>query len=101
MKGGKILEAKTISMHIAIFKLIGENLPLLRSELMLTCFFCLILSGNLLLPLSLTAAVKEGNAADKIQEAILKMVDLKTIGNMSVTNVIIKSKLCIIVFYSC
>ena len=66
---------------------------------MLTCFFCLILSGNLLLPLSLTAAVKEGNAADKIQEAILKMVDLKTIGNMSVTSVIIKGKLCIIVFY--
>ena len=44
---------------------------------------------------------KEGNAADKIQEAILKMVDLKTIGNMSVTSVIIKGKLCIIVFYSC
>ena len=68
---------------------------------MLTCFFCLILSGNLRLPLSLTAAVKEGNAADKIQEAILKMADLKTIGNMSVTSVIIKGKLCIIVFYSC
>ena len=68
---------------------------------MLTCFFCLILSGNLPLHLSLTAAVKEGNAADKIQEAILKMVDLKTIGNMSVTSVIIKGKLCIIVFYSC
>ena len=68
---------------------------------MLTCFFCLILSGNLPLRLSLTAAVKEGNAADKIQEAILKMVDLKTIGNMSVTSVIIKGKLCIIVFYSC
>lgn len=47
-------------------------------------------SGNLPLRLSLTAAVKEGNAADKIQEAILKMVDLKTIGNMSVTSVIIK-----------
>ena len=68
---------------------------------MLTCFFCLILSGNLPLRLSLTAAVKEGNAADKIQEAILKMIDLKTIGNMSVTSVIIKGKLCIIVFYSC
>ena len=68
---------------------------------MLTCFFCLILSGNLPLRLSLTAAVKEGNAADKIQEAILKMVDLKTIGNMSVTSVIIEGKLCIIVFYSC
>ena len=68
---------------------------------MLTCFFCLILSGNLPLRLSLTAAVKEGNAADKIQEAILKMVDLKTIGNMSVTSVIIKGKLCIIEFYSC
>ena len=68
---------------------------------MLTCFFCLILSGNLPLRLSLTAAVKEGNAADKIQEAILKMVDLKTIGNMSVTSAIIKGKLCIIVFYSC
>lgn len=68
---------------------------------MLTCFFCLILSGNLPLRLSLTAAAKEGNAADKIQEAILKMVDLKTIGNMSVTSVIIKGKLCIIVFYSC
>ena len=68
---------------------------------MLTCFFCLILSGNLPLRLSLTAAVKEGNAADEIQEAILKMVDLKTIGNMSVTSVIIKGKLCIIVFYSC
>ncbi|KAM7431805.1 Immunoglobulin superfamily member 10 [Porites harrisoni] len=47
-------------------------------------------SGNLRLPLSLTAAVKEGIAADKIQEAILKMVDLKTIGNMSVTSAIIK-----------
>ena len=68
---------------------------------MLTCFFCLILSGNLPLRLSLTAAVKEGNAADKIQEAILNMVDLKTIGNMSVTSAIIKGKLCIIVFYSC
>lgn len=42
------------------------------------------------LPLSLTAAVKEGIAADKIKEAILKMLDLKTIGNLSVLSVIIK-----------
>ncbi|CAH3018175.1 unnamed protein product [Porites evermanni] len=45
---------------------------------------------TLLLSLSLTAAVKEGNAAEKIQEAILKMLDLKTIGNLSVLSVIIK-----------
>ena len=52
------------------------------------------------MPLSLTAAVKEGNADDKTQEAILKMLDLKTIGNLSVLSVIIKGKLCIIMFYT-
>ena len=63
--------------------------------------FALVFSAKtLFLPLSLTAAVKEGNAADKIQEAILKMLDLKTIGNLSVLSVIIKGKLCIVIFYT-
>ena len=63
--------------------------------------FALVFSAKtLFLPLSLTAAVKEGNAADKIQEAILKMLDLKTIGNLSVLSVIIKGKLCIVMFYT-
>ena len=63
--------------------------------------FALVFSAKtLFLPLSLTAAVKEENAADKIQEAILKMLDLKTIGNLSVLSVIIKGKLCIVMFYT-